>query len=290
MKIKRLAKQLLVSLFVVSISVSVWPSLALTVEPEPDVPFVPTPMPVVMGMLKIAGVDKDDIVYDIGSGDGRIPIAAASAFGAKRGVGIEIQTKLVELSRQKAKKEGVADRTEFIARDLFLVPIHEATVVTLYMGYEMNIRIRPKLFKELKPGTRIVSHDFGMGEWRPDSTHTVRGDHRDHTVYYWVIPANVAGTWKWSTNIKGKQQQFVLNAKQQFQEVQATLMVNNKEASLTDVRLVGKNLTISGNMPDGRVLKFLGEAVDNTIKGTMEIAGASHRWTAKRYVVGVIVH
>ncbi len=290
MKIKRLAKQLLISLFVVSVSVSVWPSLALTVEPEPDVPFVPTPMSVVMEMLKIAGVDKDDVVYDIGSGDGRIPIAAVSAFGAKKGVGIEIQTKLVELSRQKAMKEGVADRVEFIARDLFLVPIHEATVVTLYMGYEMNIRIRPKLFKELKPGTLIVSHDFGMGEWRQDSTYTVRGDHREHTIYYWVIPANVAGTWKWNANIKGKQKQFVLNAKQQFQEVTATLTVNNKEVTLNEVRLLGKKLTISGSMPDGQVLKFQGEAVSDAIAGTMEIAGASHRWTAKRHAVGVVIH
>jgi len=287
-KIKRLAKQLLISLFIVSVSVSIWPSLALTEEQRPDVPFVPTPMSVTMDMLRIAGVGKNDVVYDIGSGDGRIPIAAVSAFGAKRGVGIEIQTKLVELSRQKAEKEGVANRVEFIAQDLFLVPIHEATVVTLYMGYEMNIRIRPKLFKELRPGTRIVSHDFGMGEWKPDNTHTVQGDHRDHTIYYWVIPADAAGAWKWGANIQGRQKQFALNAKQQFQNLQATLMVNNKKASLTKVRLEGKKLTIRGNMPDGQVLKFQGEVTGDTITGTMEIAGVSHRWTAKRHAASVV--
>lgn len=150
---------------------------------QADVPLIKTPNSIVDTMLMMANVTKDDVVYDLGSGDGRIPIRAARKYGA-RGIGVEINTSLVEKSRAKAKEAGVDDRVKIIEADLFKVDISEATVVTLYLHRTLNLKLRPKLFRELEPGTRVVSHDFDMGEWEPDST--VKSG--DDVVYRWTIP------------------------------------------------------------------------------------------------------
>ena len=151
---------------------------------EPDVIFVPTPENVVQEMLKIAKVHKGDIVYDLGCGDGRTVIAAARDFGA-RGVGIDINPERIKESQDNAKAAGVTDRVVFRNEDLFEADIKEATVVTLYLLPSLNLKLRPKLWKDLKPGTRIVSHDFDMGEWKPENTVELDG----HTVYFWTVPA-----------------------------------------------------------------------------------------------------
>jgi SAM-dependent methyltransferase len=151
--------------------------------PAGDVPFVESPEPIVTKMLELANVTEDDVVYDLGSGDGRIVIQAAKEFGAQ-GVGIEIKPRLVEEARTNAKTAGVADRTEFREGDLFKADISEATVVTLYLLPSVNTKLRPKLFRELDPGTRVVSHDFDMDEWEPDTTWQSGGE----TVYRWTIP------------------------------------------------------------------------------------------------------
>ena len=149
----------------------------------PDVHFVPTPTAVVDGMLKLADVKASDVVYDLGSGDGRIVIAAAQKFGA-RGVGIELDRQLVSEANKKARKAGVADKVTFLSTDLFKADISEATVVTLYLLPSINLRLQPKLMRELKPGTRIVSHRFDMGAWRPEQELIVRGVH----LFLWTIP------------------------------------------------------------------------------------------------------
>ena len=151
---------------------------------EPDVIFVPTPENVVQQMLQIAKVHKGDIVYDLGCGDGRTVIAAARDFGA-RGVGIDINPVRIQESLANAKAAGVMDRVVFRNEDLFEADIKEATVVTLYLLPSLNVKLRPKLWKELKPGTRIVSHNFDMGEWKPEETVQLDG----HTVFFWTIPA-----------------------------------------------------------------------------------------------------
>lgn len=151
----------------------------------PDVVYVPTPPEVVAEMLKVAKVTKDDVVYDLGSGDGRIVIAAAKERGA-RGVGIDIDPQRIKEAEANAKQAGVSDKVKFLQKDLFETDISEATVVTLYLLPNLNLRLRPKLFKELKPGTRIVSHSFDMGDWKPDQTIDVEG----RSVYFWVIPKN----------------------------------------------------------------------------------------------------
>ncbi|HLK68649.1 MAG TPA: methyltransferase domain-containing protein [Bryobacteraceae bacterium] len=149
-----------------------------------DVPYVHTPNPVVEGMLKLAGVSKEDVVYDLGCGDGRIVIAAARIYGA-HGVGIDIDPERVAEARGNAAKEGVERLVKFEEKDLFDADIHEATVVTLYLLPAVNRKLRPKLLKDLKPGTRIVSNSFDMGDWKPDKEDHVEGRH----LYLWSVPA-----------------------------------------------------------------------------------------------------
>ena len=161
-------------------------------DTKADVPFVPTPNEVVEEMLKMATVSKGDVVFDLGSGDGRIPIAAVQKYGAKRATGVEINPDLVKQSQENAKKAGVDDRVEFLQQDLFQTDLSDANVVTLYLLPDVNLKLRPKLFKELKPGTRVVSHAFNMGEWKPEREQQVSaGNGRTYTLYQWTIPENV---------------------------------------------------------------------------------------------------
>ena len=152
-----------------------------------DVPYVPTPQTVVDEMLKIAAVTKDDVVYDLGSGDGRIVITAAKKYGA-RGVGIDIDPERVKEANANAVQAGVTERVKFVEQNLFETDFKEATVVTLYLLPDINLRLRPKLLSELKPGTRIVSHAFDMGDWKPERTEHLEG----RVIYYWVIPEKAA--------------------------------------------------------------------------------------------------
>lgn len=162
-----------------------------TPEAQPRVPYVPTPNEVVVAMLELANVKGDDVLYDLGSGDGRIVITAAQKYGT-RGTGIELRPELVEQSRENAKKAGVSDHTQFLQQDIFKTDLSDATVVTLYLLPDVNLQLRPKLFKELKPGTRIVSHDFDMGEWKPEKVVQVKSNPgRQHTLYYWVVPKEI---------------------------------------------------------------------------------------------------
>jgi len=149
-----------------------------------DVPYVPTPQTVVDAMLSVAAVNKDDVVYDLGCGDGRIVITAAKKHGA-RGVGVDIDPDRIQEANANAKTEGVSDRVKFIEQDLFQTDFKDASVVTLYLLPYINLKLRPKLLSELKPGTRVVSHAFDMGDWKPDKTETVDGN---RTIYFWIIP------------------------------------------------------------------------------------------------------
>jgi len=150
----------------------------------PDVIFVPTPNEVVDTMLKMAAVTRKDTVYDLGCGDGRIVITAAQKFGA-RGVGIDIDPERIREATDNVSKAGVADRVKIVRGDLFQADISGATVVTLYLLTDLNLKLRPKLLKDLKPGTRIVSHAFSMGDWKPERTAEVGGTN----IYLWRVPA-----------------------------------------------------------------------------------------------------
>lgn len=157
-------------------------------EPSLDVPFVPTPESVVDEMLRLANIKKDDVLYDLGSGDGRIVITAAKRYGI-HGVGIDLNPERIREAQANAKTAGVASLVTFKLMDLFKADISRATVVTMYLLPSVNLKLKPKLFRELKPGTRLISHDFDMGDWKPEKTVEKDG----HRIYYWTIPEHPAG-------------------------------------------------------------------------------------------------
>jgi SAM-dependent methyltransferase len=156
---------------------------AVAPQRTPDVIYVPTPQEVVHAMLTAAKVTKNDVVYDLGCGDGRIVITAAKEFGA-RGIGIDIDPQRIKEANENAVKAGVTDKVKFLLQDLFESDFREASVVSLYLLPSLNLKLRPKLLKELKPGSRIVSHAFDMGDWAPEQTIDVDG----RTVYLWIVP------------------------------------------------------------------------------------------------------
>jgi tRNA G37 N-methylase Trm5 len=151
---------------------------------SPDVIFVPTPQNVVEAMLKMANVKQGDVVWDLGSGDGRIPITAVQKFNATRATGIDIDPQRIKEANENAQKANVTNKVRFLNQDLFTSNFSDATVVTLYLLPSLNEKLRPKLLSELKPGTRIVSHAFDMGDWKPEKTETIDG----RTIYFWTIP------------------------------------------------------------------------------------------------------
>ena len=156
---------------------------AQAVAPQPDVIYVPTPQEVVDEMLKLAKVGKGDVLYDLGSGDGRIPVTAAKRFGI-RAYGIDIDPQRIQEANENARKNGVTGLVRFRQGDLFKAKFSDATVVTLYLLPDLNVKLRPRLLAELKPGTRIVSHQFDMGTWQPDRKVELNG----RTIYLWRIP------------------------------------------------------------------------------------------------------
>lgn len=155
--------------------------------PGVEVPDVRTPPEVVIEILRLARVGPDDMVYDLGSGDGRIVIAAARDFGA-RGVGIELDPGLVAESARNARRAGVADRTRFHLQDIFEADVSEATVVTMYLSPDVNLRLKPRLLSQLRPGARIVSHDFPIGDWQPARVVNFKGPERTHLLSLWIAP------------------------------------------------------------------------------------------------------
>jgi SAM-dependent methyltransferase len=254
----------------------------------PDVHYVPTPHDVVAEMLRVARVSKNDVVYDLGSGDGRLVIAAAKRFGA-RAVGIDIDPVRIEESRVNARDAGVANRVQFLQQDLFETDFREATVVTLYLLPKLNMQLRPKLLSDLKPGTRVVSHDFAMEDWQPDRELQIPGSPHKHTVYFWVIPADVAGIWRLPLRTPTGEQRYTLRVHQRFQEVDGTLSADGEEVPLANATLTGDQLRFSAALgkPGRQVaMAFNGRVNGNRMQGRMEVRdGASTKqydWTAHR--------
>jgi cyclopropane fatty-acyl-phospholipid synthase-like methyltransferase len=152
-----------------------------------DVPYIPTPQPVVNAMLRLASVRNDDVVYDLGCGDGRIVITAARDFGA-RGVGYDIDPRRIEEAKTAARSAGVSGRARFAVQDLFGADFSEATVLTLYLLPEMNAKLLPKIRSELRPGARVVSHQFRIGDWQPERIESAWFAERDHPLFLWIVP------------------------------------------------------------------------------------------------------
>ena len=242
---------------------------------EKDVPYVPTPQETVEEMLRMAKVSREDLVYDLGSGDGRIVITAAKKYGA-RGVGIDIDPQRIREANENARAAGVTDRVKFVQGDLFKADFRDATAVTLYLLRSVNIRLRPKLLEELRPGTPVVSHDFDMGEWEPDDQTQVAGDQ----LYLWIIPAKVEGTWSWITPDGQRRSATV---RQQFQKLDGRVETADGNLVLQNAKVRGEevsfDLTRGGNA--SVVESYRGRITGKTIIGTAEAGGRRWNWRAQ---------
>jgi hypothetical protein len=275
-----------IALVVTLLWVSAW------AQPHPkelDVEYVPTPHNVVAEMLRLADVKPSDVVYDLGSGDGRVVITAATRYKA-RGVGVDIDPQRIKDSRANARQAGVDKRVKFLQQDLFKTDIREATVVSLYLLPELNRKLRPKLLSDLRPGTRIVSHDFDMGDWHPDQVINIPGATYDHTVYYWVIPANIHATWQMNLPAVLGERRYLLHIQQQYQEVRGTVRTEGEASLISKATLRGDHLRFSVMTTiQGEEVKmsFDGRISGDAMHGSMDIQGGTmpgrYDWTAQRY-------
>ncbi len=239
-------------------------------QAERDVPFVPTPQSVVDEMLRLANIDSNDTLYDLGSGDGRIVITAAQRYGA-RGVGVDSDPERIRESNENAQKAGVADRVRFIQGDLFDADLSDASAVTLYLLPSVNERLRPKLLAELPPGTPVVSHSFDMGMWEPDEKVSVA----EGIIYKWIIPAKVAGMWQ-LTGIG--QAPVTLNLNQSYQKVKGTAEIGGKTVPLQGARLEGDVLSFM--LADGQSYRGRVKSKEGAIEGV------NLAWRGQRLAVG----
>jgi SAM-dependent methyltransferase len=244
-----------------------------------EAPYIPTPPATVQEMLRLAAVGPADMVYDLGSGDGRVVIAAARDFGA-RAVGVERDGKLVALSREAASRAGVAGRTRFLQQDIFATSLAEATVVALYLSPNLNLKLRPALLA-LKPGTRVVSHGSDMGDWKPDRATAIRKD-----VRLWVVPAQVAGRWRSALGARPLELEF----KQRYQEVSADARLAGAQAQVWEARLAGDALSFvivdAVGSAEEKALYFEGKVSGGRIEGSVARGAGKTRevlpWRAER--------
>ena len=245
------------------------PAPAASVADEDlDVPYVPTPRRVVEAMLELAAVGPEDYLIDLGSGDGRIAIMAAQR-GA-RALGVDLDPDRVSEATLAAQVAGVEGRARFRRQDLFDTPLREASVVTLYLLPQVNMRLRPRLLTELQPGTRIVSHNFNLGDWRPDAERDMDASH----VFFWVVPATAAGEWIVEMP-DGTRPRLTLE--QRFQEVTGSL----DGRALRDVSLNGRHLRFTVDLPGGP-LTYQSLVEDDAIVADPAAAGAPAGWRARR--------
>lgn len=253
--------------------------LPLTMAVELDVPYVETPDNIVTLMLDMAGITDSDYVIDLGTGDGRIVIGAVKR-GAT-GLGVDLDPQRIEEARLNADKAGVSDRVKFEVADLFQTDISAATVVTLFLNSEVNMRLRPTLFEQLKPGTRVVSHNFDMEDWQPDRQEQLMLNANNnfyiHDIFYWVIPADISGEWE---NAADK---FRMTIDQQFQEISVTISINGSELVANKSVVVGDTLAISAVDPNtNQTYSFNGRISDNAIHGKKESGTIKTDWIATR--------
>jgi SAM-dependent methyltransferase len=230
-----------------------------------DVIWVPTPDDLIQAMLDMAKVTPDDLVMDLGSGDGRIVIAAAKR-GA-RAIGFEFNPDMVALSKKNAEKEGVSAKATFENADIFASDFSIATVITMYLLPNLNLKLRPTILG-LKPGTRVVSHAFTMGDWAADQT----AERDGRTAYLWIVPAKVEGLWQWPSGTG----QAELKLSQQFQLIEGTLKLNGKESPIENATLAGDRISFSAGGQE-----YSGQVKGDLIEGSFR-ASNEQKWSASR--------
>lgn len=258
-------------------------------------PYVPTPQVIVDRMLQFASVGASDFVIDLGSGDGRIVRTAARTLGA-RGFGVDIDGELVERSNAAARKEGIADRAKFLQQDVFKADVSQATVVTLYVLPTMMTSLRPKLLSELRPGTRIVSHDYHFQEWLPDSRVSFDVPEKREAVgfsstslYLWVVPANIDGRWRIQVEGVKLAEEPVLRLQQTYQYANGATEVGGRRSDIGNVSLKGDVIEFAADVtarPNGDRFTYRGKVVGDTMEGEVVWGtGANakrHKWRATR--------
>ena len=273
-------------------AISALPGLAATSDkPKLDVPYVPTKQSAVDEMLMVAKVTSDDYVIDLGCGDGRIVITAAKKHKA-RGLGVDLNPKRIGESKRNASKAGVTNLVEFRQADVMKTDVRRATVVTLFLLTEVNLWLRPRLFDQLAPGTRVVSNSFSMRDWKPDRE-VKHPDAYNKVIYFWVIPAPVGGAWTWRTTLGGKDVTGSLKIEQEFQAVQGTVSLPKAAAvPITEASLTGKELRFTATVGAGdekAAVVYRGNANGDQIKGTQMWSGGpnagTYPWIAKRKAI-----
>ena len=260
---------------------------------DTSVPYVPTPQNVVDRMLEIAKVGPQDYVIDLGSGDGRIVVTAASKFGA-RGFGVDLNPTRISEANANAQKAKVTDKVQFFQSDLFETDLTPASVITMYLLPRVNLELRPKLL-DLKPGTRVVSHDFSMGDWKPEHHEELEapgkygGSGGRSDIYLWIIPAKVAGAWQSQLTVRGKPVVYTIALDQQYQVVSGTARVAGRTVKLQNAKLLGDQLSFefTADVDSGPVKHvFSGTVADGLVSGTADLAGAKLQakldWSAKK--------
>jgi len=258
-------------------------ALAQDKEPVNAGPYVPSPDSVVADMLKLADVGPADFVIDLGSGNGKIVLTAAKVFGA-RGFGVEIQDKLVVQSNEAAKQQGVADRVKFIKQDLFKTDISQATVLTMYLLPNTVNMLKDKLLAELKPGTRIISHDYPLAGWIPEKYVQMDLEEKVNIsgvtttlIYLYMVPAKVSGSWTARVPATLSKDPVRVELKQQLTKISGSARIDGKEVTLEEPKLRGDR--ISFRIP-GRKAEFNGQVKGQSIEGLAEIGGVKSPWTA----------
>lgn len=250
---------------------------ACSADDEGDVRYEPSPPAVVDRMLEMGEAGSAEVMYDLGSGDGRLVVAAARDFGVERAIGVEIDAELIARSRANAEEAGVADRTRFVQADLFEYDFSDADLVTLFLLPRLNVQLRPRLLEELEPGTRVVSHEHDMGDWRPDASTRVDG----HRIHLWIIPARAQGRWTGESD--GTRYRLALQ--QLYQGVGGTLHVDDRRYVLEDARLRGPRLRFTA-LPaagyDADALVFDGRIDGDTLTGALRGGGEGIRVRAQR--------
>ena len=238
-----------------------------------DVIWVPTPEDLVERMLRMAQTTSNDFVVDLGSGDGRTVIAAAKKFGA-RSMGVEFNADMVDLSNRSAAREGVTAKAKFIRGDIFETDFSQATVVTMYLLPGLNLKLRPRIL-DMKPGTRVVSHQFNMDDWQPDETTNLDG----RRAYLWIVPAKVQGNWR----IQSGADAWDVNLEQKYQVLEGSVRLGQLQAGLREPRLVGDRISFVFVDNAGVRREFSGRVNGSSMEGTVKPDnGPESRWTASR--------
>ena len=245
-----------------------------------DVPYVPTPMEVVDEMFRLASIKQGDVLLDLGCGDGRIPITAALQYGTK-GYGVDLNPERIRESRENAKEAGVEDLVEFHQQNLYETDLTKASVITLYLLPSVNLKLRPRILKEAKPGTRIVSHDFNMSEWSSDKDSMVFDDEEAHAVYYWIVPANLTGDW--DLKMEDSSLEIKMNFTQVFQFAQGKVVPEREEWKITEEDIKGDKISFTLLTPECE-WDFRGRVKENVMSGfaEKETSGKVILWEAVR--------